>query len=135
MNASQSKRVTAFAPASVANVGRRIDVLGFAIDGPGDEVTASFTDQPGSRIASVQGDGGKLPLDAESNTAGRSVMSLMQELDRAPGAGIQLDIIKKMPLGSGLGSSARSEEHTSELQSRGHLVCRLLLEKKKYDMN
>src|SRR5207253_5279103 len=29
------------------------------------------------------------------------------------------------------GSPARSEEHTSELQSRGHLVCRLLLEKKK----
>src|SRR5207253_7911990 len=28
-------------------------------------------------------------------------------------------------------SPARSEEHTSELQSRGHLVCRLLLEKKK----
>src|SRR5207253_11491259 len=28
---------------------------------------------------------------------------------------------------------ARSEEHTSELQSRGHLVCRLLLEKKKND--
>src|SRR5690625_5425629 len=29
------------------------------------------------------------------------------------------------------GASSRSEEHTSELQSRGHLVCRLLLEKKK----
>src|SRR5437660_7211656 len=29
-----------------------------------------------------------------------------------------------------LARSARSEEHTSELQSRGHLVCRLLLEKK-----
>src|SRR5439155_9603452 len=28
----------------------------------------------------------------------------------------------------------RSEEHTSELQSRGHLVCRLLPEKKKDDM-
>src|SRR5690625_6420864 len=28
-------------------------------------------------------------------------------------------------------SYVRSEEHTSELQSRGHLVCRLLLEKKK----
>src|SRR5690625_6485460 len=28
------------------------------------------------------------------------------------------------------GDGARSEEHTSELQSRGHLVCRLLLEKK-----
>src|SRR5690625_6276043 len=29
-------------------------------------------------------------------------------------------------------SMVRSEEHTSELQSRGHLVCRLLLEKKKH---
>src|SRR5690554_5312682 len=29
------------------------------------------------------------------------------------------------------GSQERSEEHTSELQSRPHLVCRLLLEKKK----
>src|SRR5690625_5641346 len=29
----------------------------------------------------------------------------------------------------------RSEEHTSELQSRGHLVCRLLLEKKKTNQN
>src|SRR5690625_7008429 len=28
-------------------------------------------------------------------------------------------------------AKVRSEEHTSELQSRGHLVCRLLLEKKK----
>src|SRR5690625_2933951 len=34
---------------------------------------------------------------------------------------------------SGTGESPRSEEHTSELQSRGHLVCRLLLEKKKKD--
>src|SRR3712207_8751167 len=30
---------------------------------------------------------------------------------------------------------ARSEEHTSELQSRQYLVCRLLLEKKKYDIH
>src|SRR5207253_9974239 len=30
------------------------------------------------------------------------------------------------------GARQRSEEHTSELQSRGHLVCRLLLEKKNY---
>src|SRR3712207_7491816 len=32
-------------------------------------------------------------------------------------------------------SSARSEEHTSELQSRQYLVCRLLLEKKKKKSN
>src|SRR5437870_9675050 len=35
------------------------------------------------------------------------------------------------PVG-GCRGEARSEEHTSELQSRGHLVCRLLLEKKKW---
>src|SRR3712207_8454850 len=34
-------------------------------------------------------------------------------------------------LGSGVGGHHRSEEHTSELQSRQYLVCRLLLEKKK----
>src|SRR5207253_11338742 len=32
----------------------------------------------------------------------------------------------------GAAGTVRSEEHTSELQSRGHLVCRLLLEKKKH---
>src|SRR3989442_15902987 len=32
------------------------------------------------------------------------------------------------------GAGARSEEHTSELQSRPHLVCRLLLEKKKKEL-
>src|SRR5690625_7095973 len=35
------------------------------------------------------------------------------------------------PLFDRLVGRARSEEHTSELQSRGHVVCRLLLEKKK----
>src|SRR5439155_25563845 len=35
----------------------------------------------------------------------------------------------------GLKVAPRSEEHTSELQSRGHLVCRLLLEKKKKQRN
>src|SRR5690625_7664696 len=34
-------------------------------------------------------------------------------------------------ISTSLCAACRSEEHTSELQSRGHLVCRLLLEKKK----
>src|SRR2546422_8464695 len=37
--------------------------------------------------------------------------------------------------GSTRSAGLRSEEHTSELQSRLHLVCRLLLEKKKKNMN
>src|SRR5690625_6809554 len=39
--------------------------------------------------------------------------------------------ILKIMAGLDQPSNGRSEEHTSELQSRGHLVCRLLLEKKK----
>src|SRR5690625_7008674 len=39
-----------------------------------------------------------------------------------------------LTLGRVLHFSKRSEEHTSELQSRGHLVCRLVLEKKKQDV-
>src|SRR2546422_3132243 len=40
-------------------------------------------------------------------------------------------VLHSSPLGRQLPRLARSEEHTSELQSRLHLVCRLLLEKKK----
>src|SRR5690625_6212531 len=38
---------------------------------------------------------------------------------------------KNRPTRATIHGADRSEEHTSELQSRGHLVCRLLLEKKK----
>src|SRR5437870_10382678 len=41
------------------------------------------------------------------------------------------EVIPTPVVGYGMESESRSEEHTSELQSRGHLVCRLLLEKKK----
>src|SRR5690625_7046579 len=48
-------------------------------------------------------------------------------------AGRKPDRVVASDLGFALGPrlNARSEEHTSELQSRGHLVCRLLLVKKK----
>src|SRR5690625_6367256 len=39
--------------------------------------------------------------------------------------------IDRRAVATALTFALRSEEHTSELQSRGHLVCRLLLEKKK----
>src|SRR5690625_6556345 len=50
---------------------------------------------------------------------------------KAQGITVQQAIsVDQMELDS-RGGTLRSEEHTSELQSRGHLVCRLLLEKKK----
>src|SRR5436305_9149563 len=48
------------------------------------------------------------------------------------GLGAAADV-KAYDGGSLLGTAHRSEEHTSELQSRPHLVCRLLLEKKNED--
>src|SRR2546429_4390618 len=50
---------------------------------------------------------------------------------RDSGNSPRIAIIASSPFISGICKSIRSEEHTSELQSRLHLVCRLLLEKKK----
>src|SRR2546430_4434174 len=61
---------------------------------------------------------------ARRSTRGRSACSALDKVrDRAAGA---------TPLPSRTLSSARSEEHTAELQSQSNLVCRLLLEKKKH---
>src|SRR5207253_8292799 len=48
-----------------------------------------------------------------------------------PPEGADLPAEMRLEPGAGRVVALRSEEHTSELQSRGHLVCRLLLEKKK----
>src|SRR5690554_7303491 len=44
--------------------------------------------------------------------------------------GLDARLLQILALGDALHGGPRSEEHTSELQSRPHLVCRLLLEKK-----
>lgn len=108
MKSENPKKVKAFAPATVANVACGFDVLGFAIHGLGDYVTATLSDEPGLRITSIIGDGGKLPLEAEKNTAGLSALSLLKNAGKLDEIGIDLQIEKKMPLGSGLGSSAAS---------------------------
>src|SRR3989442_11734521 len=51
--------------------------------------------------------------------------------DVGSGVGVSVGVIPCVGVGVGVSVGVRSEEHTSELQSRPHLVCRLLLEKKK----
>lgn len=97
--------VTAFAPATVSNVACGFDVLGFALDEPGDEVTAAFA-PAGVRIAAIEGDGGRLPRDASRNTAGVAVLALLTKLGDP--RGVALTIRKGLPLSSGLGGSAAS---------------------------
>src|SRR5690625_5362470 len=58
------------------------------------------------------------------------VAELTLENDEATGANIVLRALEE-PVRQITENAGRSEEHTSELQSRGHLVCCLLLEKKK----
>jgi homoserine kinase len=100
------KKIKVFAPASVTNVSCGFDIMGFAIDWPGDEVVLKIKDKPGITISKITGDKGKLPLDPVKNTAGASLMALAEYLGFKKG--IEMEIHKKMALGSGLGSSAAS---------------------------
>ena len=97
--------VTAFAPATVSNVACGFDVLGFALNAPGDEVTARFA-EPGVRIDDITGDQGRLPRDAAKNTAGVAARALLSVLGER--RGVALTIRKGLPLSSGLGGSAAS---------------------------
>ncbi|PPK87186.1 homoserine kinase [Neolewinella xylanilytica] len=103
------REVRVFAPATVANVAVGFDILGFAIDRPGDEIVARLNpDFTGVRITAITGTGNKvLPMDTEKNTAGVAAQRLLEHLGMGS-TGIELEIHKKMPFGSGLGSSAAS---------------------------
>ena len=99
--------IKVFAPASVANVACGYDILGFALEKPGDEIVARFVDSPGLKITKITGAKGKLPYEVEKNTAGFAAQRLLEHIGES-GRGIEFDIHKKMPFGSGLGSSAAS---------------------------
>ena len=100
------KEIKVFAPASVTNVSCGFDIMGFAIDGPGDELKLKITNKTGIVISKITGDKGKLPLQVEKNTAGAAVAALAKHLNIKKG--IDIEIRKKMSLESGLGSSAAS---------------------------
>ncbi len=100
------KEFAAYAPASVSNVSCGFDIMGFAIEGAGDTVRARLSSSPGVRIASITGSRSALPADPSANTAGPPVLALLHAY--APGAGVELDIAKGIPVGGGIGSSAAS---------------------------
>ncbi|MDB5030990.1 homoserine kinase [Mucilaginibacter sp.] len=99
--------IQVFAPATVANVVCGFDVLGFAVNEPGDEVIMRVTDKPGITISKITGDDGRLPLDPAKNTVSISVKHYLESIDRTD-LGLDIELHKKMPIGSGLGSSSAS---------------------------
>lgn len=100
------RAVTVFAPATVANVASGFDVLGFALELPGDAVTVRRTGGREVVVASITGDGGRLPTDPARNTAAVAARAFLE----ATGFpfGVEIAVEKRMPLASGLGSSAAS---------------------------
>lgn len=101
----QLARAAALAPGGVGNIGPGLDVLGMAVTGPGDRVTADRTDQPGVIMA----DGGHpdLPREAKRNAAGIAAMAVLERAG-ARDVGVRLTLEKRLPLSGGQGGSAAS---------------------------
>ena len=103
---SDKTSITAFAPATVANVAVGFDVLGFALDAVGDTVTLTKTTDVGKiEIESIKGLEG-LPYDPAKNTATVGLVKMLQELGLP--FGFKVSIEKGIPLSSGMGGSAAS---------------------------
>ena len=96
--------VKVFSPASVSNVCCGFDVLGFSIDGLGDELIITESDSKKVNIKKVNGY--KVPLAVEENTASVAAQSLLDFLNINHGFDIEINKIIKP--GSGIGSSAAS---------------------------
>lgn len=101
-----NQEVAAFAPASVSNVACGFDIMGFALDQPGDRVTLRFSRRKEVSIRRITGTRSRLPLDPTRNTAGAPVIEMLKQCGVR--RGVEIDIRKGLPAGSGIGSSAAS---------------------------
>ncbi len=99
------RSVRVYAPASISNIGPCFDVLGLAINRPGDFATARRIPEKGVRFTLRSSYAG-IPDSARENVAGH-VASLMIKVLK-PRFGLDLTLEKRMPPGSGLGSSGAS---------------------------
>ena len=87
---SKNSFVKVFAPASIGNVSCGFDVLGLAVQSPGDEVSITLNDSAEIKIKSIIGDGGRLPLESNKNTAGVAVIEFLKSMGSRQGAEIIL---------------------------------------------
>jgi homoserine kinase len=101
-------KVKAFAPATVANISCGFDILGFALEKPGDEVIATLSDKPGLRISKIHGDNERLSYEPGNNCATVPIIEFLKQTYPDIKIGIEIELFKNLPLGSGMGSSAAS---------------------------
>ncbi len=107
---SLAERATAHVPGSIGNFGPGLDVLGAAVTGACDSVTAEWADAPGISILDPGHDA--LPRDPQAHTSGIAAMAVMRLAQEAgmhvPHRGIALIVRKGLPLSGGQGGSAAS---------------------------
>ncbi|MGQ0764994.1 MAG: homoserine kinase [Gemmatimonadota bacterium] len=106
----QASSATAHAPGSIGNLGPGLDVLGAALVGPYDSVTAEWTDIPGLHVLdSGHPELPNDPLHHASGIAAAEVMRVATTRDARFGAqGLALRVTKGLPLSAGQGGSAAS---------------------------
>jgi homoserine kinase len=102
------RRVTAFAPASVGNVGPGLDILGLAVEGPGDTVVAEWIETPGLTV--LEPGHPELPREADRHTSALAARGVLEKIGPSTlrGRGIGLSVRKGLPLSGGQGGSAAS---------------------------
>ncbi|NQX92823.1 MAG: homoserine kinase, partial [Flavobacteriales bacterium] len=93
----------AYAPATVANVCCGFDRLGFALESPGDVIAVRRLDQ-GLKIKAIHG--AELSFNANENVASVSAQSFLDR--KGIESGLEIEIWKGYPVGSGIGSSSAS---------------------------
>jgi len=98
------KEVKVYCPATVSNVGPGFDLLGFAIEEPGDELIVRRNDE--GKLNLIDQSGAGLPEDPEKNIAAIAAKALLEETGN--NAGFDIIFTKKIKPGSGIGSSAAS---------------------------
>ena len=109
-------QVRVFAPGSIGNLGPGLDILGLAIDGAGDEVTAERS-APGVVIEAPGHP--DLPTDPTRHSSGIAALAVLRMA--GAGFGVRLRVEKGLPLAGGQGGSAASAV-------AGALAANLLLE-------
>ncbi len=102
---SDIRTVTAFAPATCANVAVGFDIMGFAIETVGDTVTLAKREDKKIIIESIESSE-PLPLEIEKNTASAVIQNILSHLQI--NQGFSISIKKGIPLSSGMGGSAAS---------------------------
>jgi homoserine kinase len=104
------KSVRAFAPASIGNVSIGFDIFGMALEGVGDEVILTSIDEPRVILKSIQFKNQSQEFILPTQTPKNTATAALQALRKVAGykKGFSVELIKGIPLGSGMGGSAAS---------------------------